>query len=280
MATEQKRAYIDYLTERLDSGESKNIVIPTAADLIIQKLSEHESIRVLDMGCFSGAMLNRIRQEVPAQIREKAEFVGADMDEEALQIGRERYNGLSLVHTNLDFQISFLGTFDIIVLANVLHEVPSVENTLGKVGDLLKEGGQLIILDGLKPDEADEKLVINFTNQESIRLFKLFAQKYKGFPVQSQDLNDGSIETRIRDLAAFLTKARYLKENYWPIESTQVYQFFTSEEFTKTLGNQGLVVDRLEPQLFTQEQLSVFIKSTQPQIDFPAKNVLIVARKK
>ena len=68
---EQKDAYTRYLTERLDNGQSKNIVISTTAGLIVQRAQELARVRVLDVGCFSGAMLNRIREEVPTEIQDK-----------------------------------------------------------------------------------------------------------------------------------------------------------------------------------------------------------------
>lgn len=65
----QKSAYEHYLTERLDSGQSQNIVIPITADLIRKRIMEKGTARVIDIGCFSGAMLERVRKELPQKFR-------------------------------------------------------------------------------------------------------------------------------------------------------------------------------------------------------------------
>lgn len=288
---EQKATYERYLTERLDSGQSQNIVIPTTTDLIRRKVTELGKAKVLDIGCFSGAMLNRIRNEVPVEIQGLTEFVGADIDEEILGIGRRKYQGLDFKQVDLKGPINHLGTFDIVVLANIIHETlpenpnpdaghveMEVKQTLSKVSELLPTHGNLVILDGLKLPDEESWLTINFKSPDVESLFVEFSQKYKAFPVL---INRGSgfFKTRMKDLAAFLTKARYLHEDYWPIESTQNYQYFTAEQFAVTLQACGMTTQRIEPQRFTEEHLGSLFKSTDPIIDFPAKNVLIVASK-
>lgn len=288
---EQKITYERYLTERLDSGQSQNIVIPATVELILQKATQTESVRVLDIGCFSGAMLNRIRNEVSPEIQRVTEFVGADIDEGILEIGRRKYQGLDLRHLDLKGSVNHLGTFDIVILANIIHETLSenpnpdakdveteVKQILDKVSDLLSDQGNLVILDGLKPPNEESWLTINFQSPDIERWFKEFAQKYGAFPVQVK-IDNGKFRTRMKDLAAFLTKARYLHEDYWPIESTQNYQYFTAEQFADTLMACGMIVKKIEPQRFTVEHLNRLFGSIDPIVDFPAKNVLIVAGK-
>lgn len=286
---EQKAAYERYLTERLDSGQSNNIVIPTTADLIRKKPATTEGVYVLDIGCFSGAMLNRIRNEISCDIQNVTRFVGIDTDKDTLEIGRKRYRDLDLRQADLMTSLNHLEKFDVVVMANVLHETlggstskqgveTTIKGILEKVVGLLKNQGNLVILDGLKPPGEDNRIVINFKTTEAKNLFIEFALKYNAFPVEIR-ADDSSLTTRVKDLAAFLTKARYLHENYWPIESTQNYQYFTLDQFEKVLKSCGMSIERIEPQRFTEENLGAIFESVEPQIDFPAKNVLIVARK-
>ena len=288
---EQKAAYERYLTERLDSGQSQNIVISTTASLIREKVSESGEAKVLDIGCFSGAMLNRIRNELPLEIQDVTEFVGADIDEEILEIGRRKYPGLDLRQVDLRDPVNHMGTFDITILANIIHEIlpenqnpdtgrveTEVKQTLNRVSGLIPTNGNLVILDGLKPLDEERLLMIDFKSPEVESLFVEFSQKYKAFPVFI-NRDGGSFRTRMKDLAAFLTKARYLHEEYWPIESAQNYQYFSSEQFARTLRMCGMTAQKIEPQRFTREHLENLFKSSDPVIDFPAKNVLIVASK-
>jgi len=289
---EQKDAYTRYLTERLDSGESKNIVISTTVDLIIQKAKESDRVRMLDVGCFSGAMLNRIRSEVPVEIRGRVEFVGVDIDEEALGLGRQKYSDLTLVRGEvLGTEFSDLGTFDILVMSNIIHEIipdgtmvdkdrwAAVDPVISRAGDLLKPNGQLVILDGLRPDEDATEMRVMFSDSRASDLFELFAKEYHGFHIELTKLAENSYITRLKDLAAFLTKARYVGEKYWPIESSQIYQYFTAAQFIETLHAMGLITERLEPQEFDQEHLDSIFSQVESKVVMPAKNVLIVARK-
>lgn len=291
MNNSERAAYTRYLTERLDSGQSQNVVIPTVANLIIQKTEKNESVRVLDIGCFSGAMLNRIRSEVPDTIRSGVEFVGVDMDEEALNLGRGRYQGISFVSGEVNVGFEEVGTFDIVILSNILHEaIPedgktdqetevAVSAVLGTVTKLLNPDGNLVILDGLRPENDQSLVVVKFADDSSNSLYKVFADRYQAFPIQATELPGGGFQTRMKDLAAFLTKARYLDKGYWNVESKQKYQYFTASQFISTLQTCGLEVKRLEPQVFDQKHLQHIVAEIQPETEMPAKNVLIVAQK-
>lgn len=186
--------------------------------------------------------------------------------------------------------INQLGNFDIVILANIIHETLPVDQklrpcdseglvkqSLNKVSGLLSKGGKLVILDGLKPDFEEQPLIINFKNLESKNLFIEFSQKYKAFMVQTEMYGNGVI-TRTKDVAAFSTKARYLHERYWDIEATQNYQYFSEKQFRKVIGECGMIVERLEPQRFAPEFVNNIIESVYPAIEFPAKKCSYCSR--
>lgn len=288
----EKVAYEKYLTKRLDNGQSQNVVIPTTTELLARKVEDNGRASVLDIGCYSGAMLNRIRRELPVEVSKQIQFSGADIDKEILEIGRTKYHGLDLKPVDLRTSISHLGTFDVIILANIIHEIlpensdfgvifveQEVSKTLSKVSNLLTINGNLVILDGMKPANENLWININFSDPEVKNLFIEFSQKYQAFPVRMEEVN-GIFRTRMKDLAAFLTKARYLKEKYWPIETTQNYQYFSMEQFRRTIGDCGMTIRNFEPQKFSEEHLKSMIQSINPVIEAPVKNVLIVTSKK
>lgn len=289
--TKAESAYYAYLTERMDKGESKNIVIPTAAELITKLLLNKPIVRVLDVGCFNGAMLNQIRLNTPAELRQRAYFTGAEIDEGLIEDGRKKYPELSLNKIDLDKTSSDLGQHDIVILSNVLHEViPNPNNgiadiekvihtALDRVSSFMAVQSNLLILDGLRPDNDSEEIEIRFATNEPYELYKLFADRYSAFNVQATYSGRNVIQTRVKDLAAFLTKARYLFEDYWSIESQQTYQYFNKQQFNKVLGLSKFTVERFDPQEFTQEYLNSMFTSTNPKIEYPAKNVLIIAAK-
>lgn len=288
--SEQDVSYYEYLTERMDRGESKNIVIPTAVEQIKHYLKTKSRISVIDVGCFNGAMLNRIRILTPEEMVPLVDFRGADIDEELIADGRIIYPEIIFDQVDLKGSVGHLGQYDVVITANVLHEVISsqgegvlmkndIKTALHNIALLTKEDGVLILLDGLKPDNDEEEIIIEHSSSDSYDLFKLFTDRYSAFEVMAEHAGENHTKTRVKDLAAFLTKARYLGEDYWPIESTQIYQYFNREQFYRSFEQAGFNVERFEPQRFPQEHLDGMFCSITPQIEIPAKNVLIVGRK-
>lgn len=288
---ESESSYYKYLTERMDRGESNNIVIPTAVELIKNHLLTSNNVNILDLGCFNGAMLNQIRTNTPAEIRHQVTYTGGEVLESLIEDGKIKYPQLSFVKLDLKEPLPKIAKQDIVILSNVIHEVVPercdhlliekvVLTTLKKVSQLLKPDGDLLILDGIKPNNDEDNVEVHFANEDLTGLFKLFAQKYLAFDIHHNELGEGTMQTRVKDLAAFLTKARYLFEGYWDIEAKQLYQYFNEQQFTECLQLSGFDVAKFEPQRFTQEHLKNIFAYTTPQIEYPAKNVLIVANKK
>ncbi|MFH1863333.1 MAG: hypothetical protein ABIJ85_00265 [bacterium] len=273
----------------MDKGESKNIVIPTAIELITKHLQKKSVVKILDVGCFNGAMLNQIRINTPDELRQQVHYAGAEVDKSLIDDGRKKYPELTFNYMDLNGSLPDLGQHDIVVLSNVLHEVTpnsegtdaeaAISATLREISSFVTAGGNLLILDGLKPNHDDKIIEVHFTGSGPHKLYKFFAQKYSAFKVHAVDIGTNAIQTRGKDLVTFMTKARYLFEDYWPIESQQSYQFFTKEQFYKVLGLSGFRITRFEPQRFTQEYLNSIYASTNPKIEYPAKNVLVVATK-
>ena len=261
-------------------------------NLIVQKACNLGHVRVLDVGCFSGAMLNRIRNDVPDTIRERVEFVGVDVDGEALKLGRKKYQDLLLLSGEANSGFENLDSFDIIIMSNIIHEaIPEKNETdqeteeavlliVNNATRVLNSEGNLVILDGLRPEDDQELVTVGFSGNELADLFEFFANKYQAFPIQTARLPENRFQTRIKDLAAFLTKARYLGEDYWDIESRQNYQFFTARQYVRTLDACGMEVERFEPQIFDQKYLKNIIAKIEPKVAMPVKNVLVVAKKK
>lgn len=288
--TKAESAYYTYLTERMGKGESKNIIIPTAVDLIKKHLLNKPTARLLDIGCFNGTMLNQIRLNTTENLRHRVQYSGAELDESLIKDGKHKYPDLKFERIDLDRPLPDMGQYDIVILSNVLHEIiPNEENidiesvvgkTIDKVSLLTTTGGDLLILDGLKPNNDNEEVKVCFASDDIYKLYKFFAKKYSAFKIQvANNIRPNTIQTRIKDLAAFMTKARYLFEDYWSIESKQIYQYFNQQQFTQIIEKSGFRVQRFEPQRFTQEYLNNLFSSISPYIEYPAKNVLIVASK-
>ena len=109
-------------------------------------------------------------------------------------------------------------------------------------------------------------------------IFNEFSEKYKALKIKNKETQN-EIETDEISLTAFLTKARYMDKKYWESESSQLYQYFSEDDFLKMFNKHDLKLVKSEPQYFTEEQLDSIFQSINPQIKTPAKNILLIAKK-
>lgn len=282
-----KDSYFDYLTKRLDSGESSNIAVLETIKIIKKKLKKKELIKVLDVGCFSGAMLNRILNGLSKSERDQVEAVGLDCDKVVMEKGSNKYQDIIYIYSQIENNIPLIKQFDIVLISNVLHEIApkdgvlsrikKIKNVFSDITNLVKEKGNIIVLDGCKPDN-NSLITINFQNKKDQDLFIEFSKKYKALKIKCNISKDG-ITTNEISLTAFLTKARYLNEDYWESESKQLYQYFSEKDFLTMFKKNNLKVTKNEPQYFTEETLKSMFKNIKPNIQKPTKNILLIAEK-
>jgi SAM-dependent methyltransferase len=102
--------------------------------------------RVLDVGCGPGTNAPRFRD---------AEYVGVDINEHYLEVGRARHPGLFVQADLSTADLSYLGKFDVILVNSFLHHLSDegVAHVLTRIPHLLGTGGRVHILELVLPDE-------------------------------------------------------------------------------------------------------------------------------
>ena len=101
--------------------------------------------RVLDVGCGPGTNAARFRH---------AEYVGIDINEKYLEMGRSRHAGQFVQADLSTADLSHLGSFDTILVNSFLHHLPdgAVDDVLAGAARLLEPGGRVHILELVRPD--------------------------------------------------------------------------------------------------------------------------------
>ncbi|MEO5897266.1 MAG: class I SAM-dependent methyltransferase [Vicinamibacterales bacterium] len=101
--------------------------------------------RVLDVGCGPGTNASRFQE---------AEYVGIDINEKYLELGRANHAGLFIQADLATADLSHLGTFDTILVNSFLHHLPdsSVDDVLRRITGLLEPDGCVHILELVRPD--------------------------------------------------------------------------------------------------------------------------------
>lgn len=102
--------------------------------------------RVLDVGCGPGTNASRFTG---------AEYVGVDINEKYLAVGRSRHAGQFLQADLATADLSHLGRFDVILVNSFLHHLPdrAVDDVLGRIAGLLEPDGRVHILELVLPEQ-------------------------------------------------------------------------------------------------------------------------------
>ena len=104
--------------------------------------------RVLDVGCGPGTNAARFSQ---------AEYVGVDINEKYLEMGRARHAGRFVQADIATADLSHLGKFDTILVNSFLHHLPddAVDSVLAGIPALLEPGGRVHILELVLPERIN-----------------------------------------------------------------------------------------------------------------------------
>jgi predicted TPR repeat methyltransferase len=100
--------------------------------------------KILDFGCGIGRMGNAIKQAFP-----KAELFGCDLSQESISIARSSKAYDRLFHASEKSLGRFAAAFDMVVVAGVLHHVPTYlrYSTAGLIEKLLNTDGELFVFE-------------------------------------------------------------------------------------------------------------------------------------
>lgn len=286
--TQSAKDYYNYLNEIGDG--KKNIVIDTVVALINSNFSEEEEIKIADIGCFNGVMLNVIYEKLSLKLKEKVTLIGFDSDYETLDIGRVKFPYIQFHYYELNKRPPINEKYHLIIISNVFHElfsnclpnkekaIKELETAFKQIANLVKVDGYLVLMDGLSPDKKDNLVTVDFKNLDILNKFVYFADSSHYFlPIKYTKLSGTRIDTSLKDLAIFLTKYRYMDKTYWDMESKQIYQYYSKKEFYELFQSSEFRIIAYESQPLSN--INDIIEILDKKVSAPNKNVLIIGQK-
>ena len=195
-------------------------------------------------------------------------------------------------------------SFDNIVCCSILHEVfsygddvnapyslESVFRMMTIFRKLLRDGGRLIIRDGVAPTDANDKTFIKFKNDDGMKFLKAYSEQAPFYADENiaggiclDKVDEFVVEGSMRSVMEFLYTYTW-GWNSLPRESQEVYGVFSLRDYSEMLSNHSF--NTLSASEYVQQgyvdHLSKLVSiADEDGVDmpYPATNMLIVAEKK
>jgi len=291
MQNKYPNEYYEYLSHKLDSGESDSPVLQAFNYCLNIYNKNNKCIRALDIGCFNGAMINRLNKMVHNRA---VEFFGIDTMYKPLKFGLENYKDINFCCGNIQNNLPLIsGHFDIIIASNIIHEIYSeslilnemdadkaylsVQNVIANIKFGLAKNGLLIIQEGIKPKDYNKKIIVEFLSRELLRKFDGFVKDFF-IKYDVREINKDNKEMTIGCLYTFLTKVRYIDKDYWVDEKQQLYQIFTDEKFLSLFSNFNLILINQKPEFIKEKYFRRQYNFYEKDFCHPVKNMIYVLK--
>ncbi len=206
--------------------------------LLIEKLGKGEAI--IELGCGGGAIISILEKNFP-----NAQIVGLDYNGYMIKSAIKNHPKTTffvrdIVHWG-DFYL-FENKFDSVIIGSTLHEIVSfygwegARNVLEKANRMLKEGGVLIIRDGIGPDDGDAEVSARFKTDFSRRKFFKFTEDFQPWKIRYDEINSNTVKIRKRDFYEYLIKYIYDKPYSWEDEMKEAFGTLDFNGYRKLLA--------------------------------------------
>jgi SAM-dependent methyltransferase len=274
-----------------------------AASRLIRALAEqtNQQVRVLELGCGEGQVVGTL---VDSHARWCASqyVIGVDYNARSLERCRVDFPGYTFLlgdFTDASL-LRQLGTYDILLFVNALHEVYSathlpgssevdvpaakkrVEGALRAALTCLAPGGWLVLFDGLEPPGCPtDQLQIRLLDQRAWQGFEVFCRQYQPFHITYREAGEpGCVELSRRDFTRYITKSIFLNKPLWQTERAESYQYYTEAEFRAVSERLGLEIVKLSTLTENSIKWSREVELLTPGETFPEEHILIQAQRR
>jgi 2-polyprenyl-3-methyl-5-hydroxy-6-metoxy-1,4-benzoquinol methylase len=164
------------------------MILKEAEKYAIRELTNHKERTIVEIGCGKGVILLRLAKKFKDNT-----FIGIDINKTELKIAnsmkkKEKIKNVHFYHANI-FNYNH-NPFDIVISIEVLEHIKDVDAFLGKINNLLKIDGTLILSTPNKsnyPRILFDKIITNKSNE---------MKKHLKIPDQKKELVEGHISVQ------------------------------------------------------------------------------------
>lgn len=189
-------------------------------DLILHCLKINDGMKILDLGTGTGYLAFPIAEQYS-----KAEIIGLDIVEQALERNREKaeadelknlqfvnYNGLTFPFAN--------ETFDMVITRYALHHFPAIKDTFQEISRVLKPNGTLFLADPAPNDDDTERFVDAYMQMKKDGHIRFYTKK------EWQEIGE---LTGFKFVKGFETHIRFPKKKQTALELDDILSRFDKQ---------------------------------------------------
>ena len=132
-----------------------NLLIRRAINVIMEKLPEGQTIRILELGAGTGGTTAHILPELPA---DRTDYLFTDVSNLFLEKAREKFCQYPFMRYELldveqdpSRQGFSRNQFDVVLASNVIHATVDLRQSLQNVLSLLAPNGIMLLVEGVRP---------------------------------------------------------------------------------------------------------------------------------
>jgi len=234
---------------------------------------------ILDLGCGIGSLTSLLAERFPS-----ASIVGIDKSKYLLKELENKRMKPNILVVQGDAPIFPLKpeSFDLVVATQVLHEIfhfrgkDELVATINGVYNLLRKGGDFIVLDHRNPGNAAISVRLCKELLEKLHFFKL---RFKHRKISYEILDKEWVRISMRDFYDFVTKIWAMDTNLEEEEMRETHTPFTEQEFAYFCKKFGFKINHMTSLTSIDLHLKHYKIDIKTNLRLPERHFIIDAKK-
>jgi SAM-dependent methyltransferase len=234
---------------------------------------------ILDLGCGVGSLTSLLA------VRFRSAFI-VGLDKSRFLLGelksKKMRPNISVVQGDVPAFPLKTEYFDLVTAVQVMHEIlhfkgpRELTDTIESVCNLLREGGEFIVLDHRNPGEAEISVHLSSELLEKLDHFKVM---FKPRRISYTMLNVGWTRMSMRDFYDFVTKIWAIGTDLEEEEMSETHTPYTEQEFACFCTEAGFRINSVASLSSIDSYLEHYQVEVRTPVRLPKRHFLIQAKK-
>jgi ubiquinone/menaquinone biosynthesis C-methylase UbiE len=233
---------------------------------------------ILDLGCGIGSWTSLLADRFPSAL-----IVGLDGSRYLLEELKSRMKpNIVLIRAHAPIPPLRPESFDLVLAVQVLHEIfhfrgqQEMLTTINNAYDLLKEGGQFIVLDHRNPGGT---MISVRLSEDLLEKLRYFQSRFRPRKISFETLDDEWVRISMRDFYDFVTKIWALDTRLEEEEMNETHTPFTEQEFAYLCRKAGFKTSHMMSITSIDGHLKHYKIDVKTNSRLPERHFIVAAEK-